>query len=424
MKFNQLFKRDVKGKIRVFYIAVYRTLATYATIHTKAGVYDGTLVENERILKTGKNIGKKNATSAYEQAVKEAKSDFKKKKTGGYQTLRELGWDEEMISVTTKLEFLKLKLPDIAQDGDGRIKPMLLKKARTPNFPVDVDERKDKKRVDVEFPIIADIKRDGVCTLAIPTLGLSTRGGKDRLTPKGEKWNAIVPQIVSELHWLWKKLEDLGMPMYTFHGETYLHGKTLQDIQKANKKRNIDSGNMMLYIFDIVELNMSMSSRRYRLKQVQEVAKSYGLKYIRFELGTKIGNEKDLFEFEDSVIDQGYEGVVVRNPAGTYVPAGYSKDVLKMVRMDENEFKIVGVEPMIKAPDQGMFICSIPIKFFDGVQDVVFKVVPQFDHSERRAMIVNPEKYIGKMLTCIHRGYTDSGIPRIATGKCIRELNT
>ena len=69
-----LYKRDTTGKIREWTIQ-YKDAAT----RTVAGIQDGNLVESGWKEATAKNEGKANATTAYEQAEKEAKADWDKK---------------------------------------------------------------------------------------------------------------------------------------------------------------------------------------------------------------------------------------------------------------------------------------------------------------------------------------------------------
>ena len=50
-----------------------------ATIETQNGYVDGKMNVSHRIITTGKNIGKKNETTVFEQAVSEAERKYKDK---------------------------------------------------------------------------------------------------------------------------------------------------------------------------------------------------------------------------------------------------------------------------------------------------------------------------------------------------------
>ena len=79
MKLPILFARTNTGAIQTWTIEIdgnkYRT---------QYGQIDGAIQITEWTLCEGKNSGKKNATSSDDQAVKEAKATWKKKKESGY----------------------------------------------------------------------------------------------------------------------------------------------------------------------------------------------------------------------------------------------------------------------------------------------------------------------------------------------------
>lgn len=413
-----LYQKNQKGSIQVFKVIVKAIteqviengitfpVITVSIIKTW-GQLDGKMQTQTREIK-GKNIGKSNFTTPTQQAVKEAKAIQQKKKDEGYKSLSQLNIDKEDNPMTWKT-LLEAYLPAVETDGEGRVKPMLLYEARTENFPKELSQRKKAKRKDVKYPCTVQVKMDGVCTIATPGNVLSTRGGKDRHTPKGQKWDDIVPHIVSELTFLWKKLKEKGIKDYIFHGEVYKHGLTLQEIQKANKKANKDSKNMEFNIFDIVAPEIYQLDRLKVLTEISQIAGECNLKYIKFIPYHIVRSEKDIFNLENKYLDLNYEGIIIRHNDGKYKIGGRSKDVLKMVRMDKSYFFVVGVEPLEKDPTMGKFVCKH--------KENVFYITPGkgYNHQDRRDLILNPHNYINKMIPVIHRGYTDDGIPRIAT---------
>ena len=78
-KLPQLYKRDSKGKIRVWQIEVGYSNNDYAGTRTVAGLEDGKKVTSEWNLSEAKNIGKINSTTAYTQAQAEAKAEWDKR---------------------------------------------------------------------------------------------------------------------------------------------------------------------------------------------------------------------------------------------------------------------------------------------------------------------------------------------------------
>ena len=79
MALPTLYCKSKTGKTQVWNI---ETIG--AKIRVSYGYEGGAVTVNEKTITSGKNLGKKNATTAAEQAVSEAKSTWDKKKTGGY----------------------------------------------------------------------------------------------------------------------------------------------------------------------------------------------------------------------------------------------------------------------------------------------------------------------------------------------------
>jgi len=135
MKLPMLFARTNTGAIQTWTIEVdgnkYRT---------HYGQLDGAIQITEWTLCVGKNTGKKNATSNEDQAVKEAKATWKKKKESGYFE----------------------KITDI--DGVSFTEPMLAK-----NY----DDYKD----DLKYPVYSQPKLDGI-RCVVKKDGMWSRNGK------------------------------------------------------------------------------------------------------------------------------------------------------------------------------------------------------------------------------------------------------
>ena len=75
----KLYKRDSKGKIRVWEVEVGYSNDDYAGIRTVAGLEEGKKVTSEWNLSEAKNVGKSNSTTAYTQAQAEAKALWDKR---------------------------------------------------------------------------------------------------------------------------------------------------------------------------------------------------------------------------------------------------------------------------------------------------------------------------------------------------------
>jgi DNA ligase-1 len=114
-------------------------------------------------------------------------------------------------------------------------------------------------------------------------------------------------------------------------------------------------------------------------------------------------------------IEEGYEGIMLRNKEGKYRCNYRSHDLQKYKEFMEDEFKIVGFTQG-DGRDRGtvIWICQTKDKN-------EFKVRPRGTIAARTFLYNNGDKYIGKMLTVIYQELTEEGKPRFPVGKDVRE---
>ena len=131
MSLPTLYGRSTNGKIKEWKISVLKMADGTCYIETEHGYEDGKKQLDTRYIEEGKNIGRANETSPYEQALSEAKSAHSRKKDSGYV--------ED-----------KNKIPSAS---DGLFLPMLA-------------HRYDKHSSKIKFPCWVQPKLDGVRMIA------------------------------------------------------------------------------------------------------------------------------------------------------------------------------------------------------------------------------------------------------------------
>jgi len=87
-KWPILYGKASTGKIKTWKIWVEKNSDGTATIHTDHGYEDGEIQRAMVKVATGKNIGRSNETTPYEQAVSEAAAKWEKKKDKKYVAKR------------------------------------------------------------------------------------------------------------------------------------------------------------------------------------------------------------------------------------------------------------------------------------------------------------------------------------------------
>jgi DNA ligase-1 len=128
-------------------------------------------------------------------------------------------------------------------------------------------------------------------------------------------------------------------------------------------------------------------------------------------------DSKTLWESLDRFINEGYEGLIYRNPSGIYKHGRSGRDLLKLKKFLDAEFQIVGAIEG-KGKDKGTLIWVCRMAHDD---ERTFKARPMGTYEWRREAWQNRVQYFGKMLTVRYQELTDDGIPRFPIGVTVRD---
>jgi ATP-dependent DNA ligase len=163
-----------------------------------------------------------------------------------------------------------------------------------------------------------------------------------------------VPHINDELE------ELLKDSLYTeLDGELYKHGMSLQQIQSIVRRtvnRHPDFMKIEAHVFDVI--NNSFQCKRL-LELVYIIPKREGyIIRVPFHTITRVNTYKELL---NSYINQGYEGIILRNEVGFY-SRKRSTDMMKVKPMNEDTYMIIGSEEEVSIHGEpknalGSFIC-------------------------------------------------------------------
>ena len=354
-----------KGAIKTWQARVYGTPTEQpsdATIEIITQTkLDGKKVVRIEEITEGKNLGKSNETTPYEQAISEAESRYRKKIKKGYKT--------EIPTDLTKADSNALGLP----------KPMLahpIHKVKKVEFPAYVQPKFDGHRALVT-------KRDGVMLMY-------SRGG-DEITTMGH---------------ILEYLEDKVAEGEFFDGELYIHGKKLQDIGSwIRKYRKGLSEQVHLYLYDTI-MDEPYPQRQAKLR-ITILDQSGPVKLAATQI---VHDLAEALRFRDTVIEDGYEGAMLRTPDEGYQAGKKSRTLLKLKTFDDSEHLIVDV---VEGKDRivndvelkvACFMCETP----EGKR---FEVTAMGDMYEKDRTWHERESFMQKYLTVQHSGYTKDNIP-------------
>lgn len=373
MKLKTLYGKASTGKIKEWTVEVISYQNGTAAIETTHGYVDGKKQVDVRDISEGKNIGKANETTPYEQACSEARSAYNKKVDSGYV----------------------VDMGDFKDASDGFFLPML------------AHNHKDHSSK-IKYPAYVQCKLDGFRQLSRKDSGkvlLWSRKGKATTIPK---------EIIAELDSVLKDDDKTD-------GELYKHGWGFQRIASAIKKYGPDTKLLEYHIYDTPHLSKSFKER---------FIEKWGFVPNTLETGPVpipgttrlmlvptqvVANETELAQLESWAVENSYEGVMIRNAAGLYKFKDRSYDLLKVKQFEDAEFEIIGGKEG-QGREAGMVVFKCKLE--DGTE---FDVRPRGTEAERSAMWENLNDYIGKMLTVKYQGFSDSGRPRFPVGLHIRE---
>lgn len=345
------------GKIQQWSVAIGKTdECPYYEI--TYGQKDGQLVTTRTNIREGKNIGRANETTAEDQCEKEALALWTRQKN-------RKGYTEE--------------IPE-----DKPLRPMLAKSY-------------DKHSHKIKWPCYIQYKYDGIRCIYNQHKILS-RNNKD------------YSRALAHL------LEPLSHNNVILDGELYSHKIPFQEITSAVKRDEPSeiSPYIQYYIYDIVDEKLPFKTRLKALSDLQYVYQDFPS--IVIVPTVKCDNPDDLDYYYEQAIENGYEGLMLRNADGKYKINGRSEDLQKYKKFIDEEFKIVDiVEGKGKFEGLGLYVCEH--------NNRTFRVTPKTTESEKRKILENAENFIGKMLTVRFFEWTSSEepMPRFPVGIGVRD---
>jgi ATP-dependent DNA ligase len=372
MDFESLYKINNKGKVYQWNIKVVLLNDNTYDIITSHGEQNGNKVEHKRNI----NAGKANRT-ILQQAISEATSKYnaKKNKEGYTENLGNL----DNIS-TSRI-----------------IRPMLAATFKA-------------KKSGIIFPCAAQRKLDG--------LRMMVHKEGDKIILESRKGTIFenFDKLKVDLVKLFKNKPN----GFYLDGELYCNELNFETISGISRKlqdtltnEQLNTINKVKYhVYDCFNINNMDDIFIKRLKIINELPK---VNMVEIVETIDIKSIEDIYKNHAKFVEEGYEGIMLRNYNSKYQLNKRSKDLQKFKEFMEEEFIIVGYHEG-QGDEAGMVIWDCKTKNGD-----TFAVRPRGTREVKRELFKNGDKYIGKELTVIFQEYTEYGIPRFPVGKDIRE---
>jgi ATP-dependent DNA ligase len=377
--FPTLFGEASTGKVKQWTVSVLDQDG-YGVIVIEHGYQDGKLQTIQKVIREGKNLGKKNATTAVEQAIQEARTAWLKKKESGYAPA---GLDEGEETGGAREE-----------KGQGRGKGQ---DVSVPSVMLAHDYHKRGK--DIQFPCFVQPKLDGTRCVAVPGKGLFSRNKK----------------AYPHLEHIQEEVNRLGATV-VLDGELYSDELTFQEIVGLVKSETLKPGDeerqkkIRLHVYDLVcdlpyeqrWMNLVLLFRRLRFKN---------LVLVKTERCAGISEMK---EKHAEYMATGYEGIMLRNAAGMYRGVR-SAELQKYKEFLDQEYRVVGFQEG-HGLEEGcvLWICETT----GGAR---FSCRPRGTREERQRLFQEGATHVGKRLTVRYQEETDDGLPRFPVGVGLRD---
>ena len=397
MKLDKLYKQTTTGAIQTWVIEVDAD-----KFRTMSGQLEGAKITNKWTVCKGKNLGRANATTAKEQALKEAEAKHQKKREKGY-TL------------------------DINKVGKKKFyEPMLANKFADKNRHKEIKELLSTPHPDRGRAVFSQPKLDGIRCIAMRE-GLFTRTGKKIVA---------VPHIHEALEPFFEKY-----PNATLDGELYNHAykddfnKIIHLVRKQNltEEHLAESKKMIQYhIYDAPVIagvfkgdkcwtEKDLFSDRTSVLDAQFANLGIDGRSLHGEPNplvivetTEVNSREHLDELYAEYVEQGYEGQMVRID-GPYENKRSSM-LLKRKEFVDEEYEILGYE-------EGKGNRAGTVKHFkfennDG-REFNSNVKGTFEYMAE--LLERGDELVGKMATVKYFNLTPDGVPRFPYVIAIRD---
>jgi len=340
-KFPILYKYTTKGQVQQWQVIVDGD-----SFYTIEGIKGGKLTQSLPTYCIGKNVGKKNETSAEDQAEKQAAAKYKKKKDGNYNEV-----------LTDEVNFFEPMLAEKMEDRESE-----LFKVRTFIQP----------------------KFDGI----------RCDNYQNALTSRNGKPFHNAPHLCQTTARL-----DGELYNHLFKDDFY----QISSLVKGNaSKEKIESAKDLVefWAYDFPEHEGVFSERYKALTAWHKVNKNPKIKLVPTY---EVFSMADIQKYHEQFINEGYEGSIIRLDLGNYENKR-SKQLLKYKDWVDEEFEIVGYEEGEggRAGTIGKFV----VKLNDGTTCET-NVKGNFDYL--RDVWKHRKDYMGTMATVKFHRYTPDG---------------
>lgn len=362
--FPTLYAKDSKGRVKTWGAEVILHPDNTATLRTTSGLQDGKKTPTDKIVRKGKNIGRSNETTPFEQAVSEGNSKMNKKRDEGY---------------VDSVEDIKIvKLPMLAQPFE-------------------------KSSHHIVYPAYAQEKYDG-CRCFAEKISDTEVEYTSRKGKKFSTLNHLTPQLLKVM-----KLNEI------FDGELYSDTLSFQKTMSAVKKVRPESLKLEFRVYDIGDAKLDFEKRLERLRSISLPTDSK----VKIVETHEVTSKEEVKKWHDVFVADGKEGIIIRNKkCGGYSFKHRSKHLQKYKEFIDEEFQVVGGYTGKGTIFEGCVTFEVRAK-----NGKIFGVVPKGSYEYKQSLWKDLDQIVASktMLTVRYQNLSDGGIPIFPVGVALRD---
>lgn len=378
--FPKLFASDVKGKTKEWNVIVVNN-GDHSVVEIEYGYVSGKMTKSTKKITSGKNIGKRNETTHFEQAVLEAQSKWKKKTE---QEFSENVFNGENKGVEPS-------------ENDHKPTDITCEKIIFPMLACDFQKFKHK----VKYPIYIQPKLDGYRMIF-------NSKNKSCNSRQGKSFSSIKRTC------LYKELTSISESII-LDGELYQHGGVFEHLGILRKKKLDESDYEKLeqieyHVYDYIDETKTYTER---LDVLKIFFSKNSFKHICFVETRTVSSENELKDQHLAFVKSNYEGSIVRTGSGKYRCKARSQDLLKFKDFADSEYRIIGFtseQDTASNKDLIVWVCV-------NENGDKFNVRPKGTREERNELYQRGHEFIEQQIQVKYFELTDSGIPRFPTTK-------
>jgi DNA ligase-1 len=183
---------------------------------------------------------------------------------------------------------------------------------------------------------------------------------------------------------------------YSLDGELYIPGVSIGELRSVLGRKELNNQkviniekNIKYYIFDFFKNNEEIPFEK-RLLKLQEAFNNWNSKLVQLTDTKIVKSLEDIKKSRNKFIENGYEGIIVRNKNGIYLHGKKSIDVFRSKEFKTNLFMIIGANEG-KGNNKGTVIWELQCLNTKKT----FTAKPIGTKEERTKLYNNRNKYIG-----------------------------